>query len=537
METQEKKYFVYLPIIISISIIAGILIGTRFSLGNDISIPLFHSAKKTDKINDVLNYIDEYYVDTVNRSQLSDVAIDALLQSLDPHSYYIPAKELNGVNEELQGNFEGIGIEFNIQKDTIIVVSLISGGPSEMAGIMAGDRIVKVDNKNVAGIKISNKEVFKRLRGKGGTQVKVSIYRKGLPRLLDFNLTRAKIPEISVDAAYVIKKGIGYIKVSKFAANTFEEFHEAIKNLKAEGVTKLIFDLRGNGGGFLDAAVNMADEFLEKNKVIVYTKGKSKPKTYYKATSKGELENTKLIVLIDEWSASASEIVAGAIQDNDRGLIVGRRSFGKGLVQNQVELPDGSALRLTIARYYTPTGRCIQKPYNEGVSEYYHNFMKRFEDGETLSADSIHFADSLKFKTPKGKTVYGGGGIMPDIFVPIDTSGSSRYLSEISSKNLVNQFAFDYVDKNRKTLKLYKDVDDFKNKFFISSELFESFITFAEKNGVKRNDAQIARSRKIFNVQLKALMGRNLFRNTGFYPIIQEIDETLLKAIELISKN
>jgi len=436
---------------------------------------------------------------------------------------------------KIEGNFEGIGVQFNIQHDTIIVISTVSGGPSEKLGIMAGDRIVKIDDTLVAGIKITNNQVLKKLKGLKGTKVKVSIHRNKFPELIDFIITRDVIPLYSVDVAYMIDEKIGYVKISSFAATTYQEFKKAVLRLQKQNMKKLIVDLRGNGGGYLDAATKITDEFLEDKKLIVYTEGKSRPKTVTYSTSRGYCHETEIVVLIDEWSASASEIFAGAIQDNDRGTIIGRRSFGKGLVQEQTMLPDGSALRLTIARYYTPSGRSIQKPYEHGnINKYNEEIVERYVHGEFSEKDSIKNTDSLKYHTTKGRTVYGGGGIMPDIFIPVDTLGWTPYLSEVSNKGLVYQFAFEYVDENRDFLSKfndYKELDEFLNK----AHLVNQFILFAENKGVTKKYKEIKTSEFIIKTQIKAYIARNLFDNDGFYPIMREVDIPLKRAIEVLT--
>ncbi len=535
---QQPKYNSLLPLIFAVVLILGIFIGLKLNQSNTMnSLIATEGVTGNNKINEVLNYIQNEYVDTVNKKQLTDNAIASLLENLDPHSAYIPASDLESTNESLQGNFEGIGIEFNILKDTIIVVSALSGGPSEILGIRAGDRIVKVDGKIVAGVKITNEGVLKKLKGKGGTKVTVSILRRGSNKLIDFNITRDKIPLYSVDVAYMLSDKTGYIKINRFAATTYQEYMDAFNKLTVQGMQNLIIDLRNNGGGYLNTATAIADEFLSNNKMIVYTKGKARPKEEYKATSKGNFEQGKLCVLIDEGSASASEILSGCIQDNDRGIIVGRRSFGKGLVQEQSEFTDGSAIRLTIARYYTATGRCIQKPYKKGdLADYYSEEVHRYEKGELQNADSVHFADTLKYRTPKGKIVYAGGGIMPDVFVPLDTMGRSQYLSNLIFNGVINEFALLYADKNRATLNKYKDVNDFDKKFNIDEALFNSLVVFAEGRKIKKDEKGISASKAIIEMEIKALIARNIWRNEGFYPIFNKMDKTLTKAQEVIEK-
>jgi carboxyl-terminal processing protease len=539
MDSENKRSFnKYLPVVFALLLGAGVFIGSRMNV-SFIPSRTFFSAKsnQSNKLSDVINYIQNEYVDTVNQKQLVDISIVQMLQNLDPHSAYIPAEELQAANEPLEGNFEGIGIEFHIQQDTIMVVTAISGGPSDMVGIKPGDRIIKVDGKNVAGIGITNSDVFQKLRGPGGTKVKIAVLRRELAKPIDYNITRGKIPIYSIDVSYMLDSKTGYIKVNRFAATTYDEFIEALNNLKKQGMTQLVLDLRNNPGGYLDAATKMADEFLPDKKLIVYTEGKSRPKTIYEATKEGGFETGKVVVMIDGGSASAAEILAGALQDWDRATIVGRRSFGKGLVQEQTVFPDGSALRLTIARYYTPTGRCIQKSYKGGYEEYEHEITNRFDRGELESADSIKITDTLKYKTPAGKIVYGGGGIMPDVFVPYDTSDISDYWSELFRANLISQFAYNYVDKNRGSLKAFKDFKSYHDQFQITDELFNELIAYADKQGIKKNDAGIRKSGKLIKLQLKAHIARQVFGSNGFYPILNEADNTFKKAVEVINLN
>ena len=487
-----------------------------------------------NKINDVINYINLEYVDTVNQKKLVESTIEDMLHQLDPHSAYIPADELQASNEPLEGNFEGIGVEFHVQNDTIMVVAAVSGGPSESLGIQAGDRIIKVDGKNVANVNITNSQVMQALRGPGGTKVNVAIFRYG--QKIDYSITRGRIPIHSVDVAYMLDNVTGYIKVSHFGDRTFEEYLDGFLKLKEKGMQNLVLDLRGNPGGYLKTAIQLADEFLPDKKLIVYTEGRSRPKESYLATSRGYFETGAVVVLIDEGSASASEIVSGALQDWDRAVIVGRRSFGKGLVQEQSEFPDGSAIRLTIARYYTPTGRSIQKPYEGNYEQYENELVNRFKRGELLSSDSIHFPDSLKYTTPGGHVVYGGGGIMPDVFVSLDTSGSSNYFSSLIAKGLVSEFAYNYLDDNRKFFKKFKSFDDYNKSFFIDDKLLNNFVNFAERKGVKPDDEGLKTSSEIITTQLKALIARQLWKNEGFYSVIHTMDVTLKKALEQLEK-
>lgn len=521
------------PLIYSGLLIAGVIIGSLiFRERKPEKFTNVNPHASAGKIDNVLDFIAQNYVDTVKRADLEEKTLLAMLHQLDPHSEYIPAAELQEVNEPLQGNFDGIGVEFNIVNDTICVVHPIQGGPSERVGVKAGDRIVKVDGKNLAGIKITNKKVFETLRGAKGSKVQVSVRRAGVKELLDFTITRGEIPIYSLDASFMAEPGVGYIKISRFAASTYDEFRKAFNKLTDAGMKKLILDLRGNGGGYLNAAVDICDEFLPQGTMIVYTQGKASPKKMFKATDKGSFENNPLVVLIDEGSASASEIVAGAMQDNDRATIIGRRSFGKGLVQEQIEIPDGSAIRLTTARYYTPSGRCIQKSYSKGLEAYYSEEFDRYDNGELLSADSIHFADSLKFKTAGGKTVFGGGGIMPDVFIPLDTSFRTSYLNQVSFRGIISDFAFNYTDNHRAEFAGYKSVSAFVRNYNPPAGLLGAFAAYAEKQGVPRDQAQLKRSSAYLLAQFKALIGRNLFDNEAYFPVVLKDDKAYQAALK-----
>jgi carboxyl-terminal processing protease len=487
-----------------------------------------------DKLAAVLQIVDNNYMDSTNTDKLVEDAIEGLLAKLDPHSVYTTPKEMKEFNEPLNGNFEGVGIQFNLLKDTITVISPISGGPSEKVGILAGDRIVKINDTTVAGIKIKNEGVMKKLRGTKGTKVKVGILRRGVSEILDFTITRDKIPLYSIDATYMAAPEIGYIKLNRFAQTSYQEFIESLTKLKAEGAKDLILDLQDNGGGFLNIAFELADEFLSTGKLIVYTKGIHSPKRDYNSTSKGNFEKGRLIVLVDEGSASASEILSGAVQDWDRGLVIGRRTFGKGLVQNQFPLPDGSGMRLTTAQYFTPTGRCIQKPY-DGTESYYKDLYNRYKHGELQNIDSIKFPDSLKYKTPNGKLVYGGGGIMPDIFIPLDTTMNSKYFTDLARKGIMNQFTLTFVDKNRSELKSkYPSFEDFKKNFIVDDKMMKQFVEAGEKDGVKEDKEGLKTSDKAFRIQIKAFIARDLFKNDNFYEVFNELNDPLRKAIEVL---
>lgn len=501
-----------------------------------ISVAQQVSQGSIDKLGTLITLIERYYVDSTKEKKLVEDAIVGMLGELDPHSTYIPVEDLKEMNEPLEGNFEGIGVQFQIINDTITVISPIAGGPSEKLGIEAGDKIIKVESKTVAGVKIKNDDVMKLLRGKKGTIVNVSMLKASSKQMVDYPIVRDKIPIYSVDARYMVDKETGYIKVSRFAQTTFEEFQEALKMLKAKGMKNLILDLQDNGGGFLHIAIKMADEFLSDKKMIVYTKGLSSPEEKNLATSKGDFEKGKLVILVNEGSASASEIVSGAVQDWDRGLIIGRRTFGKGLVQRPFNLPDGSMIRLTTARYYTPVGRSIQRPYEGGTEEYYKDLYNRFKQGELTNKDSIHFPDSLKFYTPAKREVYGGGGIMPDIFIPIDTTKNSSYLIELSRKGAINQFVVKYIDVERKNLTArFPDFETFKKEYSkMESEFISKFLSYCEKENIKYDEKGYEQSKHIIHLQLKALLARNLFTNDAFFEIYNTINSSYNKAVEVI---
>ena len=534
---DKKRASAYLPLIISLAVIIGILLGFLIYPGKHQTKTLFPvSIQHNSKITDVLNYITQDYVDSVENEKLEETAIISMLETLDPHSVYIPAKEFDEVNESLQGNFEGIGIQFRIENDTITVVNTIPKGPSEKVGLKAGDRIVKVNDSLVAGVGIVNNGAVKLLKGPKGSKVNVSIYRRNFEELIPFSIIRDVIPTWSVDIAYMVNDTTGYIKVSTFAVNTGREFSQALQKLNKTNIKGLILDLRGNTGGYLQAAIDMADEFLPEGQTIVYTEGLNRPSRYAIATNKGLFQTKPVVILIDEGSASASEIVAGALQDNDRGIVVGRRSFGKGLVQEQHSLSDGSAIRITVARYHTPTGRCIQKPYTEDHEEYYMEYYNRFANGEMESSDSIHFADSLKYVTPKGKIVYGGGGIMPDIFVPMERIDENKFYYELLNKGLLYTWAFDYTDQNREALHKYTTFEDFNSQFTITPSLFDDIISFCKEKGVEPDQKLISEAEQKLKTLVKAYIARNLFDDAGFYPIYHKIDDGFIKAVESVNE-
>jgi carboxyl-terminal processing protease len=533
MSNNNSKRTVLLPLLIAFSLVTGILIGIYLPRKSDLP-QHFGINQKSDKLNMLLNRIESDYVDTVNRRELVETAIPAILKKLDPHSVYIPARDLKRANESIQGNFEGIGISFNMLTDTIHVIGTIPGGPSEKLGLQAGDKILYVNDSIVAGKGISDEDVMGMLKGPRGTVVKVKILRKGYPELLSFSIKRDKIPITSVDVAYMINDNTGFIRINNFAESTYTDFMNGLRELAGKGMTKLIIDLRGNSGGIMDASIQIANEFLKKGQLIVYTKGRTQMRSEAKANGNGEFETGDLVILIDELSASASEILAGAIQDNDRGTIIGRRSFGKGLVQEPVNFPDGSGMRLTIARYYTPSGRSIQKPYTEGFEDYYEDINIRFNNNEFEVPDSIHFADSLKYTTIGGRTVYGGGGIMPDKFVPADTSGISTYFLKV--RPWIYPFSLTYTENNRTMLKKYLEADDLE-KFLDKQGLLDQFIRYASAKNVKTDPDGLKISGSIIHTQIKAYIARNIIDNKGFYPIWEKIDTTLKYAIEFLKSN
>jgi len=533
MDNKYSIKTILSPIILALAIVIGIMIGRFYKSTR--SSNLLHIYPHTEKISNILNYIQNEYVDPIDKSELEEKTIPLILSELDPHSQYVPARDLTEVNEPLEGNFSGIGVQFNMLNDTLIVLKTIANGPSEKVGILAGDRILIVDGDTLAGKRISSDSIVNRLKGPRGTQVEVGVQRKKVKNLLYFDIIRDNIPLYSMDIAYMVRSDIGYIKLNKFSRTTFEEFSEGIIKLLGQGMTKLILDLRGNGGGYLDAAVHIADQFLNEGQLIVYTEGNARQRQEYKASKGGLCNGLEVAILIDEGSASASEILAGAIQDNDRGIVIGRRSFGKGLVQEQKVFPDGSAIRLTIARYYTPTGRCIQKPYENGNNEdYFMDLPNRFVHGELNEKDSIQFTDSLKYHTPGGKTVFGGGGIMPDIFVPIDTSGVTDYLIDVRNRGLIYRFSLQYTDDHRKELQNYINNEQINN-YLDRKNTFRDFIEFAAKNEVPVNAKEIAISKEILKTQLYAYIIRNILDDKGFYPAIENIDNTLQEAIKLLS--
>ncbi|PSR53678.1 peptidase S41 [Adhaeribacter arboris] len=531
---KNSSFQVRLPLFLGLALAVGILIGANGfrPSGNNPQ----GTAKSYLKFRDILSYIDRDYVDTVNVEELSDFAINKMLEKLDPHTAYIPASEMDVARSYLEGDFDGIGVEFNIFKDTVYIVAPLSGGPSEAVGLQAGDKIIKVDGKTIAGNGITTQGVFERLRGSKGTKVNLTILRRNEKKPMDFTVTRNKIPTVSVETGYMVDNRTGYIKVTRFSANTYDEFKSTLVKLKKKGMDRLILDLRGNPGGYMDRATRMADEFISGNKKIVYTDGKGTKydnETY--AHVRGEFEDGPVIVLIDEGSASASEIVSGALQDNDRALIVGRRSFGKGLVQMPIPLNDGSELRLTISRYFTPSGRSIQKPYTEGMENYEMDILNRFQRGEFFHPDSIKFNDSLKYKTLHGRIVYGGGGIMPDVFVARDTMEVSNYLNELYSKNLVREFALTYFQDHKAELQKMP-FEKFKATFEVSDRMLDAINKEAKDLKIKYNDTEFKRSKNLLKNNIKAYIARSVYGPEGLYPIFHETDPDFQQALKLFDQ-
>ena len=484
--------------------------------------------------------INNLYVDSVDEKKLVEDGIRGMIEKLDPHSSYSTPKEVKAMNEPLAGNFEGIGVQFNMIEDTLLVIQPVTNGPSEKVGIQAGDRIVAVNDTSIAGVKMAREEIMRRLRGPKGTKVRLGVVRRGIKDTLSFTVVRDKIPVKSVDAVYMLRPTVGYVRIGNFGATTHTEFLEAIKTLKGQGMERLVLDLQENGGGYLQAAVAIANEFLADGDLIVYTKGRSTPRMEYKAQGNGQLKDCPVVVLVDEYTASAAEIVTGAIQDQDRGTVVGRRTFGKGLVQRPVDLPDGSMIRLTVAHYYTPAGRCIQKPYVKGAAkDYAMDVVNRLKHGELMSADSIHFADSLKCYTlRKRRTVYGGGGIMPDYFVPLDTTKYTKFHRELVAKSIVNTAILRYVDDNRKQLKRkFASFDEFKRAYEVPQSVVDDMMKEADKQKIKpKDDDERDRTMPQLRLQLKALVARDLWDMSEYFAIINEQSAIVGKAVELIGQ-
>lgn len=530
---MNKKRFVWLPLIIAVAVCAGIYAGnfyTRISLSGR----NFSSLAGQNKIDNLINIIDRHYVDSINPEEIIEKVMPKIMKELDPHSLYIKASDFEKVNEPLEGSFSGIGIQFNMAIDTVTVVSVIPGGPSEKVGLLAGDRIVTINDTTYVGKEVSMDDISSRLRGPKGTTVKVGIKRATSKELLPFEITRGDIPLNSVDASFMIDEKTGYIKISRFGRTTYNEFMNALAQLRNSGASNYIIDLRENSGGYMDEAINMVNEFLPKDRLIVYTEGKASPRNEAYSNGTGAFQTNPIVVLMDEWSGSASEIFAGAIQDNDRGTIVGVRSYGKGLVQQQIPFADGSAIRLTIARYYTPSGRSIQREYKLGESEEYElDYISRLEHGELLSQDSIKQNDSLRYETYNGRTVYGGGGITPDIFVPRDTTNITSYFLQIMNTGALYRFAFEYADKNRETLKQYNNCDSLL-AYLQSQPLLEEFVSYAQSKGIKRRPVYIQISRQLILDGLYAYIIRNTLEENDFYQVLAKSDKTILKAQEIL---
>lgn len=538
----KKNSWIILIIVFSaiVGLLAGNFLANRANHGKRLHglSRIFSSSGTSDKVGELLALINSHYVDDVPLDSLTDEVMAEIVAKLDPHSVYIPAKDLEAVNSELEGSFSGIGVQFNIQNDTVMIVSVISGGPSEQVGLMAGDRLIAVNDTAFVGKDVvSNEKVMRKLRGPKGTTVKLGIKRQGTKEMLTYNIVRGEIPINSVTIAYIIEPGVGFIGLNNnFGNNTYDDFLHAIAELRAKGARKYIIDLRENSGGLMDVAIRMVNEFIPQGHMIVYSEGKAYPRSEAIADGGGACVNNPVVVMIDEFSASASEIFAGAIQDNDRGIIVGRRSFGKGLVQTQIPFADGSAVRLTVARYYTPSGRSIQKPYTIGNGkEYEMDLLNRFEHGEFDSKDSIHLADTLKYTTLKGRTVYGGGGIMPDVFVPRDTSGYSPYYTKVFNYGHIYRFAFQYTDKHRELLKRYKSWQEM-DKYLTSQPLLTEFIAFAATQGLQPSRHEINTSGHLILEQIKSYIVRNMLGDSGYFPMINRNDATVKKALEAVRK-
>ena len=536
---KNSKHAILFPLILAVGIILGTLLG-QFVGRNRAESQLKQLISRTglmtrNKIMQTCMLVEHQYVDSISMDSLSELVIPLMMKELDPHSVYIPAREMQAMNEPLEAQFDGIGVVFNAATDTVIVLNVVPNGPSAKAGIVAGDRIIEVNDTVVAGVKMPQNDIVKRLRGPRGSEVKLSLKRHGLEELVDVVVVRDAIPINSIESSFMITSDIGYVRLSQFARTSYIELLKSLIKLRKEGLKKLIFDLRGNSGGFMDQAIMIANDFLPEGKLIVYTEDRQKEQIKQYSNGQGTSTDLKLIILIDESSASSSEIMAGAVQDNDRGVIVGRRSFGKGLVQNQLPYSDGSALRLTTARYFTPTGRSIQKPYEKGHGEDYElDMVNRYNNNEFFSADSIHFSDSLKFTTPKGRTVYGGGGIMPDYFIPLDTTDMTRYFMQVSGRNIIYRYTLDYADKHREALNKVETLADLTALLDADKGMFEDFIRYAERQGVRPVRREIERSRKIITSQLRAYIGRNTaLEDDGFYYNIFPIDDEVQRSIEI----
>ncbi len=518
--------------------IVAVVLGVFFFSLSGCVYGQFRPSPDGIKLERTLQLINSLYVDDADTKKLTEAAIRAMLEELDPHSSYLNEEEVKAMNEPLQGNFDGIGISFNMLTDTLYVMEVIAGGPSQKVGLMPGDKIIKVNDTVIAGVEMNNQDVVKMLRGPKGTTVNVSVLRRGVPELIEFRIVRDRIPITSIDASYMVADDIGYIRLSRFGVTSGEEFKKAENELKAQGMKHLLLDLTDNGGGILQVANEIADEFLGDGKLIVYTEGKNQPRFTMNATGGDALQDGRLVILVNGASASASEILAGAVQDWDRGVVVGRRTFGKGLVQRQLPLPDGTMIRLTVARYYTPTGRSIQRPYEEGNLDAYNmDFINRIHHGELFAADSIHFADSLKYTTLVNKrTVYGGGGIMPDYFVPVDTTSGTMFHGNLNARGVINRAAIAEVDNRRaELLEQFPNVDSFSAGYQVSDEIENRIQTLAKEEDIEWNQEEYARSRSLISLQLKALIARDLYNSSAFYRIINEENDIFQEGLDIIS--
>lgn len=522
-QNSRKNALFFVPVLVGAALAVGIWLGSMYVPQG---IPTNPVQENSNKFSTILEMIEDKYVDSVDHDLLIESSIEGMITKLDPHSAYIPARDLEAVNEQLNGNFGGVGIRFLIHNDSLVATHVLLGSPSERAGMKAGDRLIEIDGENIADVGLTNQDVMDKLKGEAGTNVKVKVWRKG--KKVNLNITRGTIPVSSIDAAIMLDEEVGFIKLNSFTYASSDEFHNAAAELKSKGMKKLIFDLRNNGGGLMFAATDIADEFLESGKLIVYTEGRKSPRKEYVSTSKGILEDVEVIILINSLSASASEIVAGAIQDNDRGLIMGRRSFGKGLVQDQSEFTDGSALRLTISRYYTPSGRSIQKPYGEDV-DYSNDYYERLISGELLNEDSIKIDKSLEFKTVAGRTVYGGGGILPDQFIPNDTVGASFYLTNLYYENVFNHYAVSYLDSKRDQMGSF---DNFDKSFTVTNNMFNEFIAYAGSLGVEENPIDIVTSRSTIKNRIKAEIARHVWQDNGYYKVYVQQDMDVQEALD-----
>lgn len=530
---RNKKPSAMQPLLFALTLIGGMFIGTNLGDKNLLQVKP-STEQNPNKLVSLIDFIEDNYVDSIDKKNLIEDAIESVLANLDPHSYYMRSEEVAAEAEKMKGEFSGVGIEFLILRDTLMVVKTVKDGPSDKAGLMAGDRIVQVDGTDISGKELNGEKAQKLLKGKRGSEVKVTILRPGEIESQQFTIERGSIPLESVPAAFMINDSVGYVKVERFAEKTYDEFRTSTEELRKKGCTSLIMDLRANGGGLMGQAAQIVEEFLTEDKTIVKTKGVHTGEDEIRTSKKGKFRDMNVVVLIDQNSASASEIVAGALQDWDRSVIVGRRSFGKGLVQHEMELADNSALRLTVARYYTPTGRCIQKPYGDSIN-YAADFAHRYQTGELTNADSVHFPDSLKFKTPAGRIVYGGGGIMPDVFVPLDTVYFSGLLSEIAYSGVIRDYCFNYLDEHRAHLKKYETSDEFIKNFHVTDAMISALLINAEKEKVKINKAVVKKITPQLKTRIKAQLARNLYDDDAMYRVLLESDQDFKKALQVIS--